>query len=368
MKSKHLSLRVWLIAALLGVVACAPAPAPTAAPTTAPPTAAPPTVAATATPVPILYKIRLPLVPDPALNLPTMVAIANGYFAEEGVEIGELVYGSGGTLRQAMIAKEFDLGLFAFVHVPIARLGGSPWKMIASMHDMETFSLLVRSELKDQVKTVADLKGRTVGFSTPGAGAWALGSVFLRGAGLDPDKDVQYISLGGDLGVIYTSFKTGKVDAFPTWEPNTSRFIAEGIGYPLVRMWEPAEHKKWIGSDKALALGLATREDVIKDKPDLLKRVVNAQRKGLNFIRTKTSSEIADVVLKNPRTAEQFQGLDKSLVVKVFDTLKPGFGDGCLSKVGFDAEMKLAVDNKLVNKAITFEEFGDPTFAGICKE
>jgi NitT/TauT family transport system substrate-binding protein len=355
MQSKFLCTTVLFVALMRGIAACAPAATPT-------------TVPATATPVPILYKIKLPLVPDPALNLPIMVAIANGYLAEEGIEITDLVYGSGGTLRQAMIAKEFDLGLFAFVHVPIARLGGSPWKMIASSHDLETFSLIVRSELKDQVKTVADLKGKTVGFTTPGAGAWALGSVFLRGAGLDPEKDVQYVSLGGDLGVIYTSLKTGKVDAFTASEPNISRFIAEGIGYPLVRIWEPAEHKKWIGSDKALALGVATREDVIKDKPDMLQRFVNAQKKGLNFIRTKTSSEIADLVLKNARTAEQFQGLDKNLLVKVFDSLKPGYGEGCLSKAGFDTEIKLAVENKLINKAITFEEFADPTFAGVCEK
>jgi NitT/TauT family transport system substrate-binding protein len=363
MKTKNLVLTVWLAAILVAIAACAPAATPTPAPT-----AAPTKPAATATPVPILYKIKLPSVPDIALFTPALAAIANGYFAEEGIEITDIVLSSGAIIRTALIAKEYDLGLVAFVHVPLARIAGAPLKMIASSHDLETFSMIVRSELKDQVKTIADLKGKTVGFTTPGSGAWALGSVFLKGAGLDPDKDVQYVSIGADTGVIYTSLKTGKVDAFPAWEPNRSRFIEEGIGYPLVRMWEPAEHKKYLGSDKALALGLATREDVIKDKPDLLKRVVNAQKKGLNFLRTKTSSEIADVLLKNPKTAEQFQGLDKSLVVTAIDRLKPGFGDGCLSKAGFDAEMKLSVDYKLTTKAITFEEFGDPTFAGVCKE
>ena len=311
------------------------------------------------------YRLKLPMVVSYDLNLPALVAYANGYFGEEGVEVTDFVIGSGGTLRTAMIVKEFDLGLFAFVHVPIARIGGSPWKAVMSMHDLEIFSLVVRSELKDKVKTVADLRGLTVGFSTPGAGSWYMGSLFLKKAGLDPEKDVQYVSLGGDVGVIYTALKTGKVDAFPAWEPITTRVIEEGVAYPLVRIWDRDEHKKLVG-EKALALVLATREDVIKEKPDLVRRVVQAHKKGLQFIRTRPTAELVDVLLKNPKTAEQFKGLDRALIARMLERVKPGFGDGCLSRAGFTTEMELAVEYKLVKRALTFEEFADPSFAGAC--
>ena len=311
------------------------------------------------------YRIKLPMVVSYELNLPTLVAYANGYFTEEGVEVTDFVTGSGGTLRTAMIAKEFDLGLFAFVHVPIARIGGSPWKAVLSTHDLEIFSLVVRSALKDTVKTVADLRGKTVGFSTPGAGSWYMGSLFLKKAGLDPDKDLQYVSLGGDPGVIYTALKSGKVDAFASWEPTTTRALEDGVAYPLVPIWEPAEHRKLVG-EKALALVLATREDVIKERPDLVRRVVAAHKKGLEFIRSRSTAELVDAVLKNPRTAEQFRGLDRPLVVKILDRIKPGFGDGCLSRAGFATEIALAVEYKLVKRPITYEEFADPAFAGAC--
>jgi ABC-type nitrate/sulfonate/bicarbonate transport system substrate-binding protein len=311
------------------------------------------------------YSIKLPGVISYEVNLPSLVAFANGYLTEEGIDLTDFVIGSGGTLRSAMIAKEFDIGLFGFVHVPIARIGGSLWKAVLSTHDLEIFSLVVRSALKDKVKTVSDLRGLKVGFSTPGASSWYLGSLFLKKAGLDPEKDVEYVSLGGDPGVIYTSLKTGKVDAFSAWEPTTTRVIEEGVAFPLVRIWEPAEHKKWIG-DKALSMMLVTREDVIKEKPDLVRRVVNAHKKGLNFIRSKPAAEIAAAVLKNPQTAEQFQGLDRSLVVKILDRIKPGFGDGCLSRSGFDVEMKLAAEYKIVKRSITFEEFADTSVAGAC--
>src|SRR5215831_14187726 len=170
----------------------------------------------------ITYKLKLPMVISYELNLPTLVAYANGDFLKQGVDVTDFVTGSGGTLRTAMIAKEFDFGLFAFVHVPLARVAGSPWKALVSLHDLEIFSLVVRSQLKDKVRTVPDIKGLKVGFSTPGSGSWYLGELYLKKSGLDPDKDVQYLSLGADPGVIYTALKTGRVDAFASWEPTTT--------------------------------------------------------------------------------------------------------------------------------------------------
>ncbi len=71
-------------------------------------------------------------------------------------------------------------------------------------------------------------------------------------------------------------------------------------------------------------------------------------------------------MLQNPKTAEQFKGLDRPIVIKMLERIKPGFGEGCLSRSGFEVEMKLAVEYKIVKQGITFEEFADPTFAGVC--
>lgn len=350
------------IAALL-IGACAPAPAP-AAPSPTPAAAAAAT--ATPTPRPPKDKVKLPTVVSYELNLPTLVAFAKDLFGEENIEIEDFVIGSGGTTRAAVIAKEFDFGLFAFVHVPIARLAGSPWKAIAQTHDREIFSLIVRSQLKDQVKTPADLRGKKIGFTTPGAGAWAFAQIFAKQAGLDPEKDVELVSLGGDIAVHFTALVSGRVDALSAWEPTTTRAIEQGVGFPLVAIYDPAVHRKVVGADKAAAMLLVTREDVIQAKPDLVRRMVNAHKKGLEFIRKNSAAAIADVVLGNAKTAEQFKGLDRPLVVKIVDRLKGGYGDGCISKAGFEAELKLSLDFKLVKGPITFQDFAATTWAGQC--
>ncbi len=313
----------------------------------------------------LFYRLRLPGAFAPEQNLPALIADSKGFFGEEGIKLDEFVLGSGGTLRAAMIAREFDFGLFAFVHIPIARIAGSPWKAVLSLHDREIFSLVVRSELRDRIRSVADLRGMKVGFSAPGAGAWAAASLYLKKSGLDPEKDVQFLPLGADAGVIYTFIKTGRIDAFPTWEPTTTRVLEDGIAVPLVPIWEPVEHRKWYG-DRVLALALVTREEVIARNPGLVRRVVNAQKKALEFIRTHSSKEIVDLVLASPKGAEQFSGVEPTLFVKMVDKIKGGFGTGCLSKSGFQAEMGIAVEFHLVRRAITFEEFADTRFAGAC--
>lgn len=313
-------------------------------------------------------KLKLPTVLAYESTLPSLVAVAQDYFGEENIEIEDFVLGSGGTLRSAVISGEYDFGLFAFVHVPIARQANSPWKMVVANHDLEVFSLVVRSGLRGTVGSVGDLRGKRVGFSTAGSGSWALASAYLRKAGLDPERDVEFIALGADANVIYTALETGKVDAMVSWEPTTSRALANGVVFPLISIWQPEDHRAWLGGDVALSEGLVTREDVIRTRPDLVKRMVNAQRKGLAFIRGHSAAEIADVVLANPKAKEQFEGLDRGLVEGILERIKPGFGTGCLSRTGFQVEMDLAVQYQVVKTPISFEDFSDTTWAGTCAE
>ncbi len=356
-------MRRWIVVltsvGALTLAACAPAPAVS-------PSAAAAPVASTASPKPPKDKVKLTGINSTELNLPTLVAIAKDYFGEENIDLAELVIGSSGTLRQAMIAKEYDFGLYAFVHVPIARLAGSPFKAVLTLHEQEIFGIVARKQLQDQVKTVKDLRGKKLGFTTPGSGSWALGNVMLKAAGLVPEKDVDLVSLGGDNQVFYTALQSGRVDAIVSFEPIGTKVVSDNVGYALVDMYQPGQHKEWVGAEKATALQLATREDVIAAKPDIVKRMVNAHKKGLDFIRASGAEAIADTILKNPTAGQQFQGLDRAVVVRVIDHIKKGFGTGCVSKSGFDTEMKLALDYQLVKSAITYEQFADTTWSGTC--
>jgi NitT/TauT family transport system substrate-binding protein len=298
-------------------------------------------------------------------TLPIFASLARGFFEAEGLEI-RLLTGTAGVLRSAMMAKEFDFGFFAFVHVPLARLGGSPWKAVLALHDREIFSLVVRSALEGSVREVKDLRGKVVGFSAPGSAGWVAANVFLKRAGLDPNRDVQLVPIGADPGVNWTALRMGRVDALPTWEPLTTRVLLDGVGYALVRAWADQDQRRWYGSDRSLALALVTREDVIQRAPDLVGRVVRGARKGLEYVRKTTPERLATELLEHPRTREYFSGLARPYVVEMIRRIRRGFGDGCLSRAGFAAAMQLVTQYQLVRQPITFEEFADPRWAGTC--
>ncbi len=314
----------------------------------------------------VRHWIQLGAVLDYAQTVPTFVALARGFYEEEGIEITRLTLGSGAAMRTAIMAREFDFGQLAFIHVPLARLGGSPFKAVLSLYDREVWSLVVRNVLKDQIKRVQDLRGRIVGFSLPGAGSWMAAQVFLKKAGLDPERDVRFLPIGADPAVIYSAILTGRVDAFPSWEPITTRVLLEGLAYALVRAWADRDHREWYGTDRTISLMLVTREDVIQRDPDLVGRVVRATRKGLEYARRTSPERLATELMEHPRTREYFAGLQRPFVVEMFRKIWGGWGNGCLSRRGFEAEMRLAVQYQLVRQPISFEEFAEARWAGAC--
>ena len=146
------------------------------------------------------------------------------------------------------------------------------------------------------------------------SGTWALANVYLKKAGLDPEKDVELVSLGGDNAVFYTALQSGRVDAIASFEPIGTKVIADSVGYYVLDAYAAGTAKEQLGSDKADALALVTREDVIAAKPDLVKRMVTAHQKALAFITASTADALADTVLKNAKTAERDRGLSRSAV------------------------------------------------------
>lgn len=193
-----------------------------------------------------------------------------------------------------------------------------------------------------------------------------MGSVFLQEAGLDPETDVEYVSLGADPGVMLTALQKGRIDAFATWEPTTTRVIEEDIAYPIVSIWEPDVHSEVVG-EEALSMVLVTREDVIAEKPDIVEAMVEANTQGFEDIRNATPEEIADLVLDNPETAELFEGLDREVVVSIFEKIHGGFGNGCLSRSGYETEMDIILEFEVIEEKVPFEEFADTTWAGECE-
>jgi len=84
---------------------------------------------------------------------------------------------------------------------------------------------------KPDIKSVADLKGHTVGAATPGSAATVAFETILKNAGLDPKTDVKWAYLGAPAAQ-YTALVNGNIDASISAFPYG--VMAEKAGFAMI--------------------------------------------------------------------------------------------------------------------------------------
>ncbi|MDR7415532.1 MAG: ABC transporter substrate-binding protein [Armatimonadota bacterium] len=311
-------------------------------------------------------QLDLPVVAAVEPALPVLVAEAAGYFRGEGVEVGRILLSGGVAIRNLLIGGRTSFGVIGTEHIPLARLAGAPLKGIAPVYDRLHVTLIVRSALRRQVRRVEDLKGRTVGVTAPGSFTWSIAVTFLKKAGLEPERDVRLLPVGTDASVMYTALQTGRVDALAFSEPVLSRVEVDGVGFMLVNIFDPYVLRRWMGTDLLLVGVLATTESVIRSQPEVVAAMVRAVQKGLAYIRSHSSQEIVQLVVRDPKTAQLFQGVAPELAVKMINRIRHGYGTGCLSRTGYEAELRRMMDTGVIKQPVPFEEALEPRWAGVC--
>ena len=98
--------------------------------------------------------------------VPVDVGVEKGIFAKHGVEVQSFDLGGAAKLQQALAAKAIDIGLGSGPALSfIAK--GAPQLGIAMMAGPPLVMTLIVAK-DGPIKTVADLKGKTVSISAPG--------------------------------------------------------------------------------------------------------------------------------------------------------------------------------------------------------
>src|SRR5574341_879311 len=131
--------------------------------------------------------------PSPSIQiLPMMVAAERGFYKREGLEL-ELVFVRGAsTAVQALLANQIQFIFTIGPQMP-AVWEGNDIMILAQQVGRPTFSMVVTPD----INRVADLKGKKLGVTFGGSTA-AGTKALLELNKLNPDKDVEYISLPGN--------------------------------------------------------------------------------------------------------------------------------------------------------------------------
>jgi NitT/TauT family transport system substrate-binding protein len=161
-------------------------------------------------------------------NLPLWIAKDQGLLEQYGIEVVEFPLIEGGTLViQALLAGDLDFALAGSSGLIAAGLRGADPVMIAGASNKFDFALMARPE----IRTPADLRGKNVGISRFGSSSDFAARAALQRLGLDPDRDVTILQIGGTNQRI-AAMQAGAIDAAPEIAP--ALLTAQRLGYTLL--------------------------------------------------------------------------------------------------------------------------------------
>src|SRR5262247_2544013 len=188
------------------------------------------------------------------------------FLKEEGIE-AEIIRVTGGASAAALSSGDLDYGTGMALGGPIT---GLPVKIVACFVPAPVFALVARPE----VKSVQELKGKTVGISTFGGLSIFGARVIVKHLGLDPDKDIKFVAVGAVEGR-FIRLTQGQIDAAILAPPLDSEAKKKGFNI-LARAEDILIFPE---------TGLVTGVKKIQEKPDEIKRVIRAGIKANRYVR-----------------------------------------------------------------------------------
>jgi ABC-type nitrate/sulfonate/bicarbonate transport system substrate-binding protein len=160
-------------------------------------------------------------------TLPYIVAGERGLFDKEGLKIRLITFRGTNLMLTALLAGELDYAtILPFLTGASAR--GLPVKILASVTKTSSYVIISRPEI-DSVKA---LKGKKVGINSFGSSADYAAYAALSRSGLDPNKDLTILPIGGGSPERFAALTSGSVDATVVTSP--SEYAAEKQGLRIL--------------------------------------------------------------------------------------------------------------------------------------
>ncbi|MBM4262866.1 MAG: ABC transporter substrate-binding protein [Deltaproteobacteria bacterium] len=178
-----------------------------------------------------------------------------------------------------------------------------PTKVVAQSLKKNMFWLVT----KPDIKSLSEMKGKIFGITTFGGSQHSSANRHLLKAGLDPDKDVTVI-IGGDVPAQLQSLLSGVIH-LAALSPPTVILARDKFKLKL--------HANTLDDAANLQNGLAVSEKLLRERRDLVKRMLRARARGARYL-FENERGAAEVLAK-------YLGVDMSVALESYHLAKPAF-------------------------------------------
>lgn len=201
--------------------------------------------------------------------LPFTIAEDKGFFKSEGLNV-VIVVMQNQVVVNGVATRNVDYG-GTFSNFVGAALAGLPVRIVMSAMDGSDHYLVT----SPTVKRVEDLKGKIFGISSFGGTPHSEAIVILRKYGLNPEKDVTFLQVGGSASR-YTALESGAIQAAMLVPPFND--FARKRGFNQI-----------LGFNDVMNIplgGLTVHTQRLKEKPDEIVKMIKAVLRATDYIRT----------------------------------------------------------------------------------
>ena len=250
-----------------------------------------------------LSKVTLNEVAHSVFYAPQYVAIEEGYFTEEGLDL-TLVTGFGADKTMtAVISGEADIGFMGAEASVYAYQEGAtdPVVNFAQLTQRAGNFLVAREEMPDF--KWEDLKGEKVLGGRKGGMPEMVFEYILKKNGIDPQKDLT-IDQSIDFGSTAAAFTSDDSAAYTVeFEPSATILEKEGAGYVVASLGEASGYVPYTS--------YSAKASYMKENPEIIQKFTDALQKGMDYVQSHTPEEIAEVI------APQFKETDLETITAI---------------------------------------------------
>jgi NitT/TauT family transport system substrate-binding protein len=259
------------------------------------------------------------------------VGIDSGIFKKHGLDVERIDFAGGAKLAQAMAAGAIDIAIATGTDILFVSRGAPERAVAAYGNDLNSLSIVARSD--DTVKTIDDLKGKTVGTTTSGSFTSWIARTISVNHGWGPDG-VKLAYLGQMSGII-AGLMAKDVDAIVG--TTASALVMQKDGRARIIVTAGDEIHDFIANM------IYASEPMMKEHPDQLRRFLAAWFDTMRFVKANKAETI--------RITQKDTKLPDDIAAKIYDVESPTFfTDGHFDRAKLAVVKQALIDSGQTDK------------------
>ena len=291
-----------------------------------------------------LTKVKVAEVTHSVFYAPQYVAMEQGYFEDEGLDIQLTLTSGADNVMAAVLSKDADIGLSGSeATIYVYNKGEKDYiKTFAQLTQKDGLFLISRKNIKNF--KIEDLKGKYVIGGRQGGMPEMTLEYALKQNNIDPKKDLT-IDTSIDFASMAGAFIGGTGDFVALFEPLATKIVNEGYGYKVKQLGTLTDNVPYTAYN--------ARISYIKNNKETIEKFDKAIQRGLDFVNNNSSDKIAKVIMS------QFPDTSYNDIQNAIDSYKQNNTwpqDTTFTEKSFNHLQDIVIEAGFLDKKVSYKD------------